>query len=166
MVQQLDRTGTWRTWLLLIGLLVACSRVAARESPVPDKPRLTQRVDAFYQAMATGDFRATLKIMSPEIQRCSSPEQLKHEWQAQGEIQFVTWKVRAVRPKGTEWGGPLEIDCTHERLIVDSAAIVVMDVTSKKGDGPQHREKKHCDGWLYISGEWYWSGGGESCDEA
>jgi len=116
--------------------------------------------------MAASDFSAALKVMSPEIQRCSSPEQLNQEWKAQGEVKFVRWKVRGVRPKGAEWGGSLEIDCTHERLVVDSGAIVVMDVTSRKSDGQQHRDKQHCDGWLYISSEWYWSGGGEPCDEA
>jgi len=31
-----------------------------------------------------------------------------------------------------EWGGSLEIDCTHERLVVDSGAIVVMDVNEQE----------------------------------
>ncbi len=160
------RMSCRRAWVPFLVSLAACAQLTARNAPVPDEAALKQRVDTFYRATAAADFAAALKLMSPGIQRCSTADQLKHDWQAQGEIKFVSWKVREIRPKGAEWGGPLEIDCTHDRVVVDSAAMVVMDVTSQKPDGRQSRDKHHCDGWLYISGEWYWSGGGESCDEA
>ena len=144
-------------------MILVTSEVGAGKTPsIPYKMYLMSRIDLFYKALGAQDWKTVLSIMSPEIQKCSSVEELQRDFMSGKRGALISWKIKKLINMN-DTSGEITIECTGELFKIESAALVHMLIRSQRPDGKEVRIK-YADGWLYASNEWYWSGGGESID--
>jgi len=120
---------------------------------VPKEELLRTRVDQFYKAYVDQNWPLIVRLMTPDVQRCHDPEEIRKGWSEDGLVKVLSWDIQEITKDPAYTNLQRTIDCTGGSYRVKAGAKVRISQLDQKGeDKPERGIIVHI--WVFVDGQW------------